>query len=70
MDVGHSAYSQLQKLKGEEIVDTGDDDIKEFFSRGINEKTSVHDSKVNVIEIILKRLQKIPWTKKKNVQNL
>ena len=38
MDVGHSAYSQLQKLKGEEIDeinhDTNEEDnLKEFFNK-------------------------------------
>lgn len=38
MDVGHSAYSQLQKLKGEEIDeinhDTNEEDNpKEFFNK-------------------------------------
>ncbi|XP_012558505.2 recQ-mediated genome instability protein 1 isoform X1 [Hydra vulgaris] len=45
VDIGHSAYSQLQKTKGQEIIDTGNEDINEFFSKGANDKASIIDTK-------------------------
>ena len=50
IDIGHSAYSQFAKLKGEEELDDfgedDDDDLKQFFKGKSDVKATNNNNKV------------------------
>ena len=63
MDIGHSAYSQLQKLKGEEIDEIDhdsneEDNPKEFFNKAASdfEKNKRKSTRKNVCSKLLSHL--------------